>query len=320
MPPSQPSKAPGETESGSASAPGPHDPAIGAPFINLEHVLDRISDAFIVCEKDWRIAYVNRSYLDLIAPIYSSADQILGGNLWEKFPDIVDSPTGRFYRDAMEHQVAGTHELYYSPVQAWLQVRAMPTPEALTLYIRNISAQKTAERALQKRSERMQLLSETLRQLLAAVDPNTIVRELFAKVAAHLEVDTYFNFMVSPDGNRLRLHSCAGIPPEAALNLSTLEFGQAVCGTVAEIRRPIIATDVQNSDWDKCQVIRGFGIQTYACNPLMVGDKLLGTLSFGSRLRPNFDEDELEFIRVVTQSAAVALESQSQGGSPPAGL
>ena len=42
----------------------------------------------------------------------------------------------------------------------------------------------------------MRLLSETLAQLLSARDPETIVRGLFPKVAAHLNVDTYFHFLV----------------------------------------------------------------------------------------------------------------------------
>lgn len=172
----------------------------------------------------------------------------------------------------------------------------------------DITIQKKAERDLRKRGERMQLLSDTLAQLLNARDPNTIVRELFPKVAQHLDVDTYFNFMVNEEGNALELHSCAGIPEETARSIRRLEYGQAICGTVAQIRQPIVANDIQNSDYDKAALVRGFGLQTYACNPLMVEDRLLGTLSFASRTRASFDAEELEFIRVISQHTAIALD------------
>lgn len=161
---------------------------------------------------------------------------------------------------------------------------------------------------LKRRNERMQLLSETQAQLLGARDPDTVVRELFCRVAAHLNADTYFNFMVDEKDGALHLHSCAGIPEETARSIQRLEYGQAICGTVAQTRQPITANDIQNTDYDKADLVRGFGIQTYACNPLIVGGRLLGTLSFASRTRARFADDELEFIRVITHSAAMVLD------------
>jgi signal transduction histidine kinase len=173
---------------------------------------------------------------------------------------------------------------------------------------------KRAEEQLRKRGERLLLLSDTLSQLLNASDPNTIVRELFRNVAAHLGVDTYFNFMVDPAGDALVLHSCAGIPEDSLCGIQRLEFGQAICGTVAQTRRPIHATDIQNSTYEKANLVRGFGIQCYACNPLIVGGDLLGTLSFASRSRPAFEEEELQFLRIISQHTAIALERLRSAG------
>ena len=161
---------------------------------------------------------------------------------------------------------------------------------------------------LRKRGERQQLLSDTLAQLLSARDPETVVRELFPKVAAHTGADTYFNFMLDERQDALYLHSCAGIPESEARSIQRLEFGAAICGTVAESRRPIHATDIQHSDYDKAALVRGFGIQSYACSPLLAGDRLLGTLSFASHTRTAFDDEELEFLGTITQFAAIALE------------
>jgi GAF domain-containing protein len=106
----------------------------------------------------------------------------------------------------------------------------------------------------------------------------------------------------------LVLHSCAGIPDEVAQQIRELKFGQAICGTVAQTRASIHAIDIQNSTYDKANLVRGFGIQCYACNPLLVGDRLLGTLSFASRTRKAFDEDELQFLSIISQYTAVAVD------------
>jgi GAF domain-containing protein len=164
-----------------------------------------------------------------------------------------------------------------------------------------VRAAQPAEERVQKRNQRLALLSESLGHLVSSHDPERIVRDLFPKVAAHLGVDTYFNYMVNREGDALTLHSYAGISNETAKAIERLEFGQAICGRVAQTHQPIVAMEIQTSDYDKAALVRSCGIQAYACNPLMSGGRFLGTLSFASRTRARFDEDELEFIRTVSR-------------------
>ena len=168
-------------------------------------------------------------------------------------------------------------------------------------------AVEASEARLRARNARLSLLSEALEHLLSSQDPERIVRDLFPKVAAQLGVDTYFNYMVTGDG-RLTMHSCAGVSDHIAREIRHLQFGQAICGTVAQTRKPIVANDILHSDYDKAALVRGFGIQTYACHPLMSGSRLLGTLSFASRTRTHFERDELEFMRLISHYVALAME------------
>src|SRR5262249_4199609 len=128
------------------------------------------------------------------------------------------------------------------------------------------------------------------------------------KLAPHFSLDTYFNFMVNEAGDALRLESCIGIPDETARSIRRLEFGQAVCGTGAQRRQPIVATHIQQSDDPKVQLVKSFGIRVYACNPLLAEDRLLGTLSFASRRRDEFDAEEVEFLRTISHYVTVAYE------------
>src|SRR5262249_19983844 len=87
-------------------------------------------------------------------------------------------------------------------------------------------------------------------------------------------------------------------------------FGQAVCGTVAVERAPMVATAIQESDDPKVQLVKSFGLRAYACTPLMVKERLLGTLSFAARDRDRFSDDELEFLRTICHYVAMAKERQ----------
>jgi signal transduction histidine kinase/CheY-like chemotaxis protein len=178
----------------------------------------------------------------------------------------------------------------------------------VVLVFRDVSERRRGEEKLRLRNERLALLSETAAQLLGAQDPNEMVRELFARVSNHLNVQAYFNFMVDEDGKRLRLDSFAGIPDRAARLIAHLEFGQAVCGTVAQTRQRIHARDVQTSGDPMVELIRRYGIRAYCCHPLTAGERLLGTLSFGSRVVNRFEEEELDFMRTVCHYVAIAKE------------
>ena len=157
-------------------------------------------------------------------------------------------------------------------------------------------------------NDRLRVLSEAAGVLLSTDNPDAMLRGLFTKIAPHLGLDTYFNFMVNEAGDFLRLESCAGIPADEARKIKRLEFGQAVCGTVALRRQPVVATFIQQSDDPMVQLVKGYGLRAYACNPLMADDRLLGTLSFASRTRDQFDQDELEFLQTISHYVAVAYE------------
>jgi PAS domain S-box-containing protein len=152
---------------------------------------------------------------------------------------------------------------------------------------------------LRRQGERLKLLWEAAAVLLTANDPDAMMRELFAKVAEHLGVDTYFNFVVDETGEALRLVSCIGVPDETVDSIRRLEFGQTLCSTIALKRQPIVVTHIQESGDPKVQLLRALGVRTYAGNPLIAEGQLIGTLAFASRTKDRFDQDELSFLETL---------------------
>ncbi|RBP44639.1 PAS domain S-box-containing protein [Roseimicrobium gellanilyticum] len=276
--------------------------------LRLHNIFQSISEPFAVLDQAWRFTYVNRGFMALVPRGRRGIASLLGHVLWEQFPKLEETELGKFLQHVSATQVPGVLEFEYEAARMWLEVRAYPSREMLALHVRDITERKQAAEQLRRRSERMQLLSELLAQLIGAADSQTVVRDLFPKVAKNLDVDTYFNFMLAESGDHLVLHSCRGVSQEVQDSIQTLPLGTAICGTVALLRQPIIATDIQHSTDPKADLVRGLGIQAYACHPLMVGGRLLGTLSFASHTRPAFDEEEIEFLRLITQYAAIALD------------
>jgi signal transduction histidine kinase len=167
---------------------------------------------------------------------------------------------------------------------------------------------RTGEHQLRRQNERLRLLWESAAVLLASDSPDEMLRKLFDRVGRHLNLDTCLSYAVNDAGDALQLAASHGIPADSLASSQRLEFGQAVCGTVALQRRAIVVPEVQSSSDPRTGLICSLGIRAYACYPLTAGNRLLGTISFGSRTRDRFDEDELEFLETVSHYVAVACE------------
>ena len=172
----------------------------------------------------------------------------------------------------------------------------------------DVADQHPSEERLRRRNERLHMLSRAAAHVLTEEDQDHMVRILFDQVAEHLQLDVYFNFMVDELSDVLLLDSATGITDAQREGLQRLEFGQSVCGCVAQHKEPMIITSVQTLTDERTALIRSLGIRAYACNPLMAGDRLIGTLSFASRTRDHFSEEDLEFLRTICHYVAIAKE------------
>jgi PAS domain S-box-containing protein len=158
--------------------------------------------------------------------------------------------------------------------------------------------------------ERLHLLYEMTRDLLATKHPMQLMHNLFGKLSSQLELHCYYNYMVEEKDNRSLLHlrNYGGISEEAAQSIAWIEFGHYLCGVVAQERRPLILDRVQLTTHPNAQLVCSMGITAYAGYPLMAQGRLLGTLSFVSRTRTRFTPDELDLLQSTCEQVAIALE------------
>ncbi|MEN6320080.1 MAG: PAS domain S-box protein [Syntrophaceae bacterium] len=179
---------------------------------------------------------------------------------------------------------------------------------SITCFSRDITDYNEAEKALRESEARFRLLSTTAGRLLGSDDPQAIIEDLCRDVMAHLDCQAFFNFLVDEKAGRLRLNACAGISDEDARAIKWLDYGVAVCGCVARDHIRIIADDIFHTPDARTELIKSYGIQAYCCHPLMAQDRLIGTLSFGTKNRPHFTPEEVELMRRVTDQVAVAMQ------------
>ncbi len=111
----------------------------------LTETLDSITDAFVTVDREWRFTYVNRR---AEAILQRSREELVGLNLWEALPDLADTTFGRAYRRSMEEGVPVSVEGYYAPLGIWLEARAFPSEQGITVYGRDVTEEHEASQRI----------------------------------------------------------------------------------------------------------------------------------------------------------------------------
>ena len=142
----------------------------------IGRILEAMSTAFFSLDHEWRFTYVNAEaerVLDV------PRDQILGGNIWELYPEAVGSAFETNYRDALATGHPVTFEAYYpEPLDAWYEIRAWPVPDGLFVYFLDITGRKRAQQELERAARRSELLARVSGALTGTLDAEEAVGEL----------------------------------------------------------------------------------------------------------------------------------------------
>ncbi len=172
----------------------------------------------------------------------------------------------------------------------------------------DVNARQRSEEEMRRFHRRHELLSTTAERLLVSEDPQALVEELCRRVMEYLDCQVFFNFLVDEPSGRLRLNSFAGIPAEEARRIEWLDHGAAVYGLAAVEGKPIVSEDILGKIDPKTELVKSYGVQAYACHPLLTaGGRVLGSLSFGTRVRRHFSAEDLSLMKAVTSQVATAV-------------
>jgi diguanylate cyclase (GGDEF)-like protein/PAS domain S-box-containing protein len=111
----------------------------------LSTLLERIADGCMSLDRAWRVTYINARGA---AWLRKRPEDLVGKVIWDEFPQAIGGPFYETYERALARQEFATCEGYYSPLGLWVEARAYPSPDGLTVFFADATARKDAEQRL----------------------------------------------------------------------------------------------------------------------------------------------------------------------------
>jgi PAS domain S-box-containing protein len=121
------------------------------------NILESIGDAFFYVNKDWVVTYLNKETEKVL---HRKRDTLIGKNLWDEYPDAIETDFYRQYHKAMETQENLTFEEFYPALNVWLEVTVYPSTTGLSVYFRDITLRKESNIRLLESNERFEKVAE----------------------------------------------------------------------------------------------------------------------------------------------------------------
>lgn len=130
-------------------------------------LVERVSDGFIALDNDFRYTYLNRQAGELV---HKDPAELLGKNVWDVFPDAVGSETYYSFIRAMKEQVYICSIDYYAPLDLWQENHIYPSPEGISVFIRDITKSKRAEQQREFDRNNLSALINNTRDMMWSTD------------------------------------------------------------------------------------------------------------------------------------------------------
>lgn len=142
----------------------------------FQRTLERATDAIYAVDNEWRIEYLNEKMAERVD---RDPDAVIGTTIWDEFPSIVGTTLEDRYRTAMETgEPVSFEQRLGEPFDYWVEVRAFPDSDGLTVFSREITAEREREQEL----ARSDAILETIHDVVLVLDDDGTIE--FANAAA----------------------------------------------------------------------------------------------------------------------------------------
>lgn len=267
----------------------------------LEQLLESITDAFVMIDREWRFTYANTRACQIMG---RPAAEVLGRRVWAAFPESERQFRETFERALQEQRPVDLEE-FYAPFDSWLEIRVQPSAEGLGIFFRDITSRKRAQALLSGQKQILEMvavgrpLPETLDALLRFIESQS--PDMLGSI-----------LLLKRDGVHVQHGAAPRLPPEFVRAIDGAAIGPAAgsCGTAAYRREPVFVADIATDPlWqDYKQFALAHGLRACWSTPIFDPERrVLGTFAIYYRQPGLPNARHRELIEFTTHTASICI-------------
>jgi PAS domain S-box-containing protein len=277
-------------------------------------LLERMTDAFIALDRDWRITYMNGAAVRLNG---KPREDSLWRSHWDEWPLTVGSEVERQYKLAMRTQQPVHFEHHYMAPgrDFWHRIHAYPSENGLSIFFRDVTEEKRA-------GDLAALLAKAGSEFAATPDEEATLR-IMAQMALPLLGEWSCVYVTDDAGQVTRVELAATdprtltllravVPDLAAAADDRMPFVRAM-----RLSRTILVSDIDDSFYAPMSAIahlrdrlRELAPTSLLSVPLIARGRTIGAITFGTAdTNRRHNEHDVHAAREVAVPAALALDN-----------
>ncbi|PKO17723.1 MAG: hypothetical protein CVU39_04370 [Chloroflexi bacterium HGW-Chloroflexi-10] len=264
-----------------------HDPAVSAP-------------------QDQAVLVVGRG--GLVTTINQTA-RILFGLGSEESPDLEGLARKVRPTEAFLPLCTRPSEMQFSVSGQWVEANSYQTPDGVLVVLRQSFAETTGDTPGVS-SKTLTVFTELNQAMAATVDLNQTIEAVLENTSKLVPADMVEVALWDEQAMLLvpyRLSNVGGLIQMVKAE-ERYRIGEGYAGTMIKTHQPLWVVDVDAFTQVRLGMDRTkFPLRAYMGFPLMVGSRVIGTLSLGSFTREAFQKEDQEVVRLVCGQAAIAI-------------
>lgn len=243
-------------------------------------LLNRVDDAFVSLNDDFEVMHLNDRSISLLNQVIDksfSYDEVIGESVWEILPSATGKKLERETIQAVEEREPSEFEVYYDPLEIWVDVKVYPSDDGASIFLRDVSERKESEEA--RENER-----EILFNLYGIASDQSLEYEERLSRAVRLGRDflgVSFGFITSIQNQKQEIILSENRVENPELSEgSVCPIDETYCQHVLNQQEPMAVGDAKSEGFDGTDEYERFGLESYVSQKIYVSGEVYGTICF----------------------------------------
>ena len=280
----------------------------------LLDTLESISDGFFTLDRGWRFTYVNAEATRLWQ---RSREELIGKCIWDVAPAAVGSTFDTEYRRAVREKTPVSFEALSPLLGIWVEARAYPSRDGLSVYFHDITERKKAEENISRLNRLYSVLSKVSEAIVRIHNPEKLY-ERACRIAvedgqfkmAWIGLNDADTQMVKPIAS---YGDTGGYLDEIKIYASDVSEGRGPTGSAVYEGTYSICGDIEHDPrmlpWRDKALRHGF--RSSAAFPLRAGSTVIGAFTIYSSKPQFFTSEEIVLLNSLAEDLSLAIDSMN---------